>query len=1075
MAGGIFVGSVYATMELQTGTFAGDVNRANKILGDFDKQVGASTKNTRSFATDANQAFGSIANGLSSVIKPLVAFTTAGAFGFSAMAKASFDQVRQVEDATFALRAYEKDGAKVNTILKDLVAYARSDMGVLFQRQDLFKAASNLRGFGEAAENVTDRVKILSKGVALGMTNFDELSQIVGRSASAGKLTAEAYDQLAYRGIILDKSLRGASVSADDLYKALDGAIDDKVLDGRANTISGMLIRMQSAFRDLGAQILGVDKETTTFVKGGLGDTMMSALADLTAALKNPAVKQALADMGNSFGGFAKNAVPVFVNGLVFMAKNISTIIPAVIALGAAFATAKIGQQITGIVTAFQTMTKATLITNLVVVAIVALVAALVFIETKFGGVTKAIEWFNSVAQAVAAWVSSTFTTAITALGDAYNTVSGAITSFVSGAITNFQNAMATTKQFIDDNIVAIRIAAGVLTALFGPALLKLGVQATIAGAQAAAGAVVAGAAWVKQAAISSAAWVVWQAKMAFISVAIRAMMIKDAILASAAWVKNAVVSSAAWVANFAVMSARAVAAGVVMTAQAVASGWAWVAAGVRIAAVGVAMGAVRVATVAYTAAQWALNAALNANPISLIIIAIAALVAGIVLLWNRSETFRNIVTKAFEAVGKAVTAVFNGIRVALAAAGKVIGVLFDIYFKIPLEILIYIIKSLASIFTSVFGAIVSIVTTVGSTIAQIIGVVLVGTFMWLWNNVLIPMGAFFVTVFTAIQNVVTTVVNAVAGVITTVFTAIWGFISTVWNAYVSIVTTVVFAIFNVVSTIFNNVRNFITTVFNNVRTFVVTVWNAYVSIISGVLNAIWSVVTTIFNNVRNFISSVFNTVAGIVSSIWNGIRNTVVNVATGIWNAVTNTFNNVVNSVRNGMQNALNTVTGFVGNFLNAGKNVIDGIVKGISNGASAVTNKIKEICSGALDAVKNFFGIKSPSRVMAKMGGYLMQGFGIGVEREENSMIKTMYDASNAVQRAFDPNLSSTGTVDYSAVASGDGSGYNGTMTAPVHETNIYGNVIAPQADNNESLIDQMNRADELSQRDMATAPGM
>ncbi|WP_459482119.1 hypothetical protein [Clostridium saccharoperbutylacetonicum] len=48
------------------------------------------------------------------------------------------------------------------------------------------------------------------------------------------------------------------------------------------------------------------------------------------------------------------------------------------------------------------------------------------------------------------------------------------------------------------------------------------------------------------------------------------------------------------------------------------------------------------VATGAQTAAQWALNAAMSANPIALVIIGITALVAVIVWLWNNCEGFRN-------------------------------------------------------------------------------------------------------------------------------------------------------------------------------------------------------------------------------------------------------------------------------------------------------------------------------------------------------------------------------------------------------------------------------------------------
>lgn len=66
-------------------------------------------------------------------------------------------------------------------------------------------------------------------------------------------------------------------------------------------------------------------------------------------------------------------------------------------------------------------------------------------------------------------------------------------------------------------------------------------------------------------------------------------------------------------------------------------------------------MGLTAVATGAWTAAQWLLNAALTANPIGIVVVAIAALVGGLILAYNKSETFRGIVDAAFRAVGDAV------------------------------------------------------------------------------------------------------------------------------------------------------------------------------------------------------------------------------------------------------------------------------------------------------------------------------------------------------------------------------------------------------------------------------------
>lgn len=67
-------------------------------------------------------------------------------------------------------------------------------------------------------------------------------------------------------------------------------------------------------------------------------------------------------------------------------------------------------------------------------------------------------------------------------------------------------------------------------------------------------------------------------------------------------------------------------------------------------------------------AGQWALNAAMTANPIGLVIVAIAALVGGIVLAYKKSETFRNIVNKAFSAVKRVVMPVINWLKTAVPA-----------------------------------------------------------------------------------------------------------------------------------------------------------------------------------------------------------------------------------------------------------------------------------------------------------------------------------------------------------------------------------------------------------------------
>jgi TP901 family phage tail tape measure protein len=85
-----------------------------------------------------------------------------------------------------------------------------------------------------------------------------------------------------------------------------------------------------------------------------------------------------------------------------------------------------------------------------------------------------------------------------------------------------------------------------------------------------------------------------------------------------------------------------------------------WVAETAAKAAATAATLAHAVAAKASAAAQWLLNAALSANPIGLVVIAIAGLVAALVVAYKKSETFRNIVNAAWGAIKTAAVAVFG-------------------------------------------------------------------------------------------------------------------------------------------------------------------------------------------------------------------------------------------------------------------------------------------------------------------------------------------------------------------------------------------------------------------------------
>ena len=81
-------------------------------------------------------------------------------------------------------------------------------------------------------------------------------------------------------------------------------------------------------------------------------------------------------------------------------------------------------------------------------------------------------------------------------------------------------------------------------------------------------------------------------------------------------------------------------------------------------------------------AGQWLLNAALSANPIGLVVAAIALLVAAFVVAWNNSETFRNIVIGAWEGIKRAALAVVGWFQSYVWPTRKVVIDLIVGYYK---------------------------------------------------------------------------------------------------------------------------------------------------------------------------------------------------------------------------------------------------------------------------------------------------------------------------------------------------------------------------------------------------------
>ena len=127
---------------------------------------------------------------------------------------------------------------------------------------------------------------------------------------------------------------------------------------------------------------------------------------------------------------------------------------------------------------------------------------------------------------------------------------------------------------------------------------------------------------------------------------------------------------------------------------------------------------------------------------------------------------------------------------------------------------------------------------------------------------------------------------------------------------------------------------------------------------------------------------------------------------------------------------------------WLSIGSDIIAGIASGISAAGSALWDAAKGILGSFEDNVKAFFGIKSPSRLMRdQVGKYIPQGIAVGMEDEEDTLLKASTSMSATVMAGLkgikQPNIARVASAAY-----GSGSVTNTTTKTNTITQNVYVN---------------------------------
>ena len=313
------------------------------------------------------------------------------------------------------------------------------------------------------------------------------------------------------------------------------------------------------------------------------------------------------------------------------------------------------------------------------------------------------------------------------------------------------------------------------------------------------------------------------------------------------------------------------------------------------------AVGAVKNLSTIFKAASGGgkiLNAVLSMGGVKLAIIAgiIAAVAAGFVLLWNKSEKFRETVMVLWgqlQALGGALADMAGAIWAKAAPLLEMLG-----------NALLNGLERAVDLLAPVAGNILGIFTGIADFIT--------GVFTGDWDKALQGLQNIFGNALSGLGNL------AVAG-----FTAILEIGTSIWPAIDNAVQAGIAAI------------------------------SSRFPVLGAVLGSLWATVQKVWSNIQVILQNAIQFVQNVFAGNWSGAWQNIVNIFGAIFGTVTTIAMAPLNMLANGVQAAINSVAAFLSEkfpFLGA-------LFSGWAASISAAIENIKAIFSGIIDFVQNVF----------------------------------------------------------------------------------------------------------------------
>lgn len=398
-------------------------------------------------------------------------------------------------------------------------------------------------------------------------------------------------------------------------------------------------------------------------------------------------------------------------------------------------------------------------------------------------------------------------------------------------------------------------------------------------------------------------------------------------------------------------------------------------------------------------AGQWVLNAAMNANPIVLVVTAIAALVSALVWFFTQTETGR----KAWAAFTSFLSSAWQSVVSFVTGLGQNIANFFTQTIPNAIQSVIQWFQQLPS---AIGTALSNLITSIGtwavsfgqsalqagqqfvSNIANFLTNLPATIAYWL------AYGITFVVLWAA--QLGSQAISAGQQFLTNLGTFLMQMPGNIWNWLTSTVASVASWAAQMGANALSAGSQFL----SNVGTFISQLPSNVGSWLSGAISAAASFVGQMASNAVNAGSRFLSSIGSYISQVPGRIGAGLSGAISAVGSFASSMASGALRAGQQFLSNLVNTLASIPGRMVSIGSQIVQGIINGITGSIGQVGSAILGGVKDAIADVKNMLGIHSPSRLFRdQIGRNIGLGLAQGISNSQAAVMASMNDMASGV----------------------------------------------------------------------------